>query len=578
MNRASFAVCLLMLAMIRPLNAGLVGYWPFDGDVFDQSGLGNDGELLGATFVNSVPSVLGAGQALSFEDPTEHVLIPADASLNSKIFTLSMFVNDQGQFSAINRFTSRTSDTFETGIDMAFGTGSLSYYSPGNGWTTTGVVPDLDSWNHIAYVADGSNMTVYFDGEDVFGPTPFAAFPSGDMHIGNRWNDVEGFLGMMDDVALWDVALPASSIADLANGAKRPPQIPVPEPPPPPPTPFLTVGTNVDTWRLSSESIDGGSTGEWDPSADPPPPAINTFTAAPLATSPAEVGHIHAAAIGLEVQGIQADNDTHYYRTTFSLDRTSGFSTEIQLAVDNGAQLYINGDLVATETSFLVENWGFPLPSLSIETDGAVESTKFEDAVTSFSDWKLGENEVILAVRNPFEEASPAGGFAFRMDFFATSMLGDFDGNGTLDVADIDDLTAKSASLTNPPAYDLNGDQKVDSSDVMVWVSDLFGTWVGDANLDLEFNSSDLVIVLAAGAYEVNTDAVWSTGDFNGDGRANSSDLVFALADGGYEQGPRAAVSTVPEPSCLLLVATAWGVTRVRRRRRNVAVRDRERF
>jgi hypothetical protein len=51
--------------------------------------------------------------------------------------------------------------------------------------------------------------------------------------------------------------------------------------------------------------------------------------------------------------------------------------------------------------------------------------------------------------------------------------------------------------------------------------------------------------------------AVWSTGDFNGDGRANSTDLVAALADGGYEQGPRAAVSAVPEPSAFLLLSVA---------------------
>jgi hypothetical protein len=79
--------------------------------------------------------------------------------------------------------------------------------------------------------------------------------------------------------------------------------------------------------------------------------------------------------------------------------------------------------------------------------------------------------------------------------------------------------------------------------------------------MDGQFNSSDLVSVLAAGVYEVNVDAVWSTGDFNGDGRFNSSDLVVALADGGYEQGPRAAVASVPEPTSALLALLAAGLT-----------------
>ena len=111
---------------------------------------------------------------------------------------------------------------------------------------------------------------------------------------------------------------------------------------------------------------------------------------------------------------------------------------------------------------------------------------------------------------------------------------------------------------TNPPPYDLNADALVDNEDIKVWVKDLFNSWVGDANLDGEFNSSDLVVVLASGTYETNGPAVWSTGDFNGDGLANSSDLVAALADGGYELGPvAAAVRAVPEPASWLLACVA---------------------
>ena len=131
---------------------------------------------------------------------------------------------------------------------------------------------------------------------------------------------------------------------------------------------------------------------------------------------------------------------------------------------------------------------------------------------------------------------------------------GDFNGDGVLDALDINDLTAQSASQLNRTEYDLNGDMLVDTQDVNVWVKDLFKSWIGDANLDDEFNSGDLVEVLSAGAYEVDVDAFWTSGDFNGDGRANSSDLVVALSDGGYEQGPLGAVASVPEPSSLVLV------------------------
>ena len=100
-------------------------------------------------------------------------------------------------------------------------------------------------------------------------------------------------------------------------------------------------------------------------------------------------------------------------------------------------------------------------------------------------------------------------------------------------------------------------------------VADLYNTWIGDANLDGEFNSGDLVAVLSSGTYEADVDAVWSSGDFDGSGRTDSGDLVAALADGGDEAGPRAAVNAVPEPRsrllCVLGILPLWMGNRRRR-------------
>ncbi len=156
--------------------------------------------------------------------------------------------------------------------------------------------------------------------------------------------------------------------------------------------------------------------------------------------------------------------------------------------------------------------------------------------------------------------------YSFIVDHTGDGVFGDFDGSGVLDAADINDLTSQVAGGTNPSAYDLNSDSKVDVNDINVWVKDLFNSWIGDANLDGEFGSSDLVEVLSTGTYEADVDAVWTSGDFDGSGRAGTSDLVVALADGGYESGPRAAVSAVPEPTSLVLLVL--GVLPLWRRRR----------
>jgi hypothetical protein len=147
------------------------------------------------------------------------------------------------------------------------------------------------------------------------------------------------------------------------------------------------------------------------------------------------------------------------------------------------------------------------------------------------------------------------------------TLPGDFNDDGVLDIADIDDLSAQVVAGSTDMKYDVNSNASVEVGDITFWVKDLFNTWIGDANLDGQFNSGDLVAVLATGTYEADIAAVWSSGDFNGDGRFNSGDLVSALADGGYEAGPKAAVSAVPEPSSALLALLGMLPLALRRRK-----------
>ncbi|MCA9149391.1 MAG: hypothetical protein KDA92_08840 [Planctomycetales bacterium] len=154
----------------------------------------------------------------------------------------------------------------------------------------------------------------------------------------------------------------------------------------------------------------------------------------------------------------------------------------------------------------------------------------------------------------------------FAGPYVAGGITGDFDGNGALEVADIDALTAAAAAGNNEAKYDLTGDSLVDANDITKWVHDEKKTWIGDANLDGLFNTTDLVVLFSAGTYEIDTPAVWSSGDFDGDGKFGTSDLVAALSDGGYEGGPRAAVSAVPEPTSATLMLL--GVLPLLRRRK----------
>lgn len=134
---------------------------------------------------------------------------------------------------------------------------------------------------------------------------------------------------------------------------------------------------------------------------------------------------------------------------------------------------------------------------------------------------------------------------------------GDFDGDGELTAADIDLLTSAVNSGSNDPNFDVDGDGAVAGADRVMWVNELKNTYMGDSNLDGQFDSGDLVFTFTAGQYEDAEDmnSTWATGDWDGNGDFDSADFVTAFSAGGYDQGPRTATaSAVPEPSSLSLI------------------------
>ena len=396
------SLCLLLAA---PAQAELVGYWPFDGDVSDQSGNGLDGtNLLNVSYNGSTP--FGTGSALVLGGSTRVDVGPAP-SLNSQAFTLAYWVNQNGavQNGNFERITSRGSDTFETALS---GDGSLSYYPSQAGWANTGHDVPRNGWQHVAFATDGATMRVYVNGTERFAGQS-NAMPTGILRIGARasvWT--EGGEGKVDDVALWNSPLSPSAVASLGSQGLRPTDITT-----------TTVTSDPTAWLLSTVRTSGGPLGTWTPTGDPLPDA-STFT---QAAAPSGAGGIVGAANDLGLGTLLGDggNGTptgiQYYRTTFDLPAFAQASANLALATDNGAQVFINGVEVARETSFLVENWQRPYSTLSIGSDGAVGNvTLFDLVAPSFSDWRAGENEIIVALRNPDPEALSAGGLAFRLD------------------------------------------------------------------------------------------------------------------------------------------------------------------
>ncbi|MDG2383232.1 MAG: hypothetical protein P8N76_16300 [Pirellulaceae bacterium] len=142
------------------------------------------------------------------------------------------------------------------------------------------------------------------------------------------------------------------------------------------------------------------------------------------------------------------------------------------------------------------------------------------------------------------------------------SLLGDFDGSGVVDVQDVDLLLQEVQRGRNEPSYDLNADNLVNRADIQKMLNspEILNSYIGDANLDGIFDSSDFVFVFQGGVYEdaIPGNATWATGDWDGDGDFTTSDFTFAFQEGGYDQGARPQAFAVPEPSSIVLACLGF--------------------
>ena len=237
-----------------------------------------------------------------------------------------------------------------------------------------------------------------------------------------------------------------------------------------------------------------------------------------------------------------------------SADLTAAVVTALPLEFD------VNGDTDMAD-QLVVENPDPNIYTTILDVDGVTFNIAATGALANGDTFDIIDADQMVGTPI-ITSLDPAQTWTFNPNTgqitLGAALAGDYNGNGSLDAADLDMQAQAIAGGQHPKAYDLNGDDLVNFNDRQMWVDDLKNTWIGDANLNGEFNSGDMVQVFARGKYETLETAGWEDGDFNGDTLFGSGDMVAAFVGGGYEKGlkpggPNPAVSAVPEPSSVLL-------------------------
>jgi hypothetical protein len=217
------------------LTTGLIGYWPFDDQVGnigipDTSGTGNNGLLVGYEADLAAAWTTGwRGSAIAVTaGSTQGILIPAVASVDQLgPFTFSAWVFRTPVFN--NGHTALVSRQLGTGAGEYYNFGFLGdilvLYINGNAGSTlvqaSGTTAS-NAWIHVAASYDGSTVTLYVAGARVAQQSHVASFPSSTnpVYIGNKKDGTaldQAFAGRLDEIAIYNRALPAAAIAALAG-------------------------------------------------------------------------------------------------------------------------------------------------------------------------------------------------------------------------------------------------------------------------------------------------------------------------------------------------------------------------
>jgi uncharacterized protein YjdB len=161
-----------------------------------------------STTVTTNVTVKTPNVGLSFDGTNDYVAFSAPALSN---FTVEYYVKHNGTSANFDRITSTPGDIFETAISNS---GNISFYM--GTWATVTSV-STGTWVHMAFVRNGSTLTAYKNGVQVYtGSVSTTSIPT-DWLVGARTGVSEAAKVTLDEFRIWNVARTQSEIQANIN-------------------------------------------------------------------------------------------------------------------------------------------------------------------------------------------------------------------------------------------------------------------------------------------------------------------------------------------------------------------------
>ena len=224
MMRKELFCSLLVLGIVLTSGAyadiddGLVGWWMLDEGtgtaVADSSGTGHDGFFADST-PEWVPGLYGTG--LKF-DGTDKVEIPdhEDFHLTNAISVALWMQPEAEQSSSAKLFIKQKSGQYPYALQYdESGQGLFATVYASTRYDTSPHIPDFaGEWAHMCFTYNGSVLILYKDGEQVATVNTSGQLQQNDLSlsIGGRLDYDQNFIGIIDDVRLFNRVLPPEEI------------------------------------------------------------------------------------------------------------------------------------------------------------------------------------------------------------------------------------------------------------------------------------------------------------------------------------------------------------------------------
>ncbi|MCG9879663.1 MAG: T9SS type A sorting domain-containing protein [Bacteroidia bacterium] len=196
----------------------LVAWYPFNGNAYDESGNGNNGNVIGGAAL-TMDRKGNLNTAYTFNGTNSRISVPYSNSLQTKLISINFWVrrtnNNVVQYITKRNWADASNEQYS--IDnSSINIKQNSNCSPSVGWQTTSynTGPTLNVWNMLTMTYDGRFLKYYYNGVLNAEKELNSAFRimdtcnGADLSFGAGWSTFPfWFTGQLDDISIYSRSL-----------------------------------------------------------------------------------------------------------------------------------------------------------------------------------------------------------------------------------------------------------------------------------------------------------------------------------------------------------------------------------